>query len=531
MKHNNRKPKNMKAASFRIVLPLLLLAGLSACSSDVELLSGDNGLTQTRSAGVGQQAGSLSQNPVYALGEKNGDGIYAATPLADAASEGLTVLNLTVRLPQAETLTGISLTAPAGKVLCGGFTYDASGVTAASASASRRLFVEFENAEGEHYVDMAAGEGIRFALPIAPVALGNGELAVRLHVAGNAIYEATVKHSIAPGSAADVTLDNFSATQGNQWLALLDDDTPVSALSLPGTHDAATGEGTVLSLGVTQSLSLQEQWDMGIRVFDLRPGYKKVRKGLFRYENELHIYHGIVETKISFDKAIKCLTSNLKANPGEFAVVVMRFENDSPAYSDRSVWNALMREYLSLCLPEEFKVDYRSDLTLGDVRGKLLILSRDAYGERPLTGGFVSGWSHSMDGTANASIVSADGTTAPLNVQDWYEVSDAAAKRNAVCDFIQMASAAEADRLTLNHASGYTGIGGNTGILDNAANTQAAVYHYLTSDERSEGSAGIILMDHVGIHRMCYGFKAYVLYGGLAPQAIIDNNFKYKATK
>lgn len=143
--------------------------------------------------------------------KKNGDGIYAATPLEDTAAEGLTVLNLTIRLPQAETLTGISITAPAGKVLWGGFTYDESVVTATSASASHRLFVEFRKAEGEYQVDLAAGEGIRFALPIAPVALENGELAVRLHVLGNAIYETTVKHSITPGDVVEVTLDDFSA--------------------------------------------------------------------------------------------------------------------------------------------------------------------------------------------------------------------------------------------------------------------------------------------------------------------------------
>lgn len=523
----------MNKVSFRIVLSLLLSAGLSACSGDdIDVISGgNNSLTQTRSVYTEQMTVNLSPNPVYVLAEKDDNGIYATTALTEVVSRNLTMLNMTVRLPKAKTLTGISLTAPADKVLCGEFTCNANGIASTSASANHQLFVEFKNAEGENHVDMAAGEGIRFALPVAPVALESGELTIRLHVTGNTIYETTVKRSITPGSVADITLDDFAATQGNRWLALLDDDRPISALSMPGTHDAATGEGTVLSLGVTQSLSMQEQWDMGIRVFDLRPGYKKVRKGFFKYENELHIYHGIVETKVSFDKAIKCLTGNLKANPEEFAIVVMRFENDSPAYNDRNVWNGLMKEYLTSRLPEEFKIDYRPDLTLGDVRGKLLILSRDAYSEKPVTGGFVSGWSHGEGGTVNASITSVNGITAPLNVQDWYNVSDVNTKRNAVCAFIHLSSAAESGRLTINHASGYTGIGSNAGILDNASNTQTAVYRYLTSDERSEGSAGIILMDQVGIHRMCHGFKTYVLYGGLAPQAIINNNFKYKVAK
>lgn len=133
----------------------------------------------------------------------------------------------------------------------------------------------------------------------------------------------------------------------NNWITQLPDNAYASQLSIPGTHDAATGDGTVFSLGKTQSLSLQEQWDMGIRAFDLRPGYKKVRKGLFKYENELHIYHGIVETKTSFRKAVQVLSDNLAANPGEFAIIIMRFENDSPLYNKRDVWNSLMSSFLT----------------------------------------------------------------------------------------------------------------------------------------------------------------------------------------
>lgn len=519
-----------KSYYYRLPLLLALALGMAACSEDTDFIPGES-TVQTRALTGQEVVVHLPQNPVYTLGSKGSDNVYAATVQTPVNGENLTTLEVTVRVPQSVSLTGISLTAPKGKVLCGEFACNASGVTTTSASAHHQLFAGFKTAEGENHVEMNRSEGIRFTLPIAPIALKNGELAVRLHVAGSTLYETTVRQDIAPGSTVELTLDDFTATSGNQWLSLLDDETPVSRLSLPGTHDAATGEGTCLSIGVTQSLSLQAQWDMGIRVFDLRPGYKKVRKGFFKYRNELHIYHGIVETKISFDKAIRCLTANLKAHPQEFAVVVMRFEGDSPAYSDRNVWNGLMSDYLANQLPQEFKVDYRPDLTLGEVRGKLLILSRDAYADRPLTGGFISGWSHGESGTEYGTITSANGSTSALNVQDWYEVKNTDTKCNALRRFIDLASTAENGRLTINHASGYTGIGDNSGILKNASSTQPAVYRYLTSDERAEGSAGIILMDRVGVRTLKAGFKSYTVYGDLAPQAVIDNNFKFKAAR
>ena len=311
----------------------------------------------------------------------------------------------------------------------------------------------------------------------------------------------------------------------NNWITQLPDNAYASQLSIPGTHDAATGDGTVFSLGKTQSLSLQEQWDMGIRAFDLRPGYKKVRKGLFKYENELHIYHGIVETRTSFKAAVKVLSDNLAANPGEFAIILMRFENDSPLYNKRDIWNSLMSSFLtSSDFPAERRVDFRPDLTVGELRGKILVLSRDAYASAPSTGAFVSGWSHSESGTVNA-VISGKNASATLQLQDYYSVENKEAKIASIKNYVDMASAAEPGVWTINHTSGYTGtIGSDSSIKQNAENNNVALYDYLTDSSRSAGSTGIILLDHAGVRSS----GSYDIYGDLLPQAIIDNNFAFQ---
>ena len=316
----------------------------------------------------------------------------------------------------------------------------------------------------------------------------------------------------------------LTKASGNNWITALPDNAYASQLSIPGTHDAATGDGTTFSLGKTQSLTLQEQWNMGIRVFDLRPGYKKVRKGLFKYVNELHIYHGIVETRTSFKAAVKVLSDNLAANPGEFAIILMRFENDSPLYNKRDVWNSLMSSFLtSSDFPAERRVDFRPDLTVGELRGKILVLSRDAYASAPSTGAFVSGWSHSVDGTTNA-VISGKNASATLQLQDYYSVENKDAKIASIKTYVDLAATAELGVWTINHTSGYTGtVGSDSSIKQNAENNNVALYDYLTDGSRPAGSTGIILLDHAGVR----SYGSYDIYGDLLPQAIIDNNFAY----
>ncbi len=321
--------------------------------------------------------------------------------------------------------------------------------------------------------------------------------------------------------------DGNVATRANAsngaWMAGLDDATPFACLSIPGTHDAVTGDGTAFSIGRTQSLGLSAQWDLGIRAFDFRPGYRSVRVRAFKYKNELHVYHGFIPTKTSFKTAVQTLMKKIDANPSEFAVVIMQFENGSPIYNDRSVWNSLMTEFLSSeeTFPSKYRIDYRPDLTVGDLRGKILILSRDSYADQPITGGYISGWSFAEEGTTSARITSrvAEGT---LGVQDYYHVEKPEVKVKAVSDFLDIAAAnAPKNIWTINHTSGYTGsISTDNTYRENAANNNPTVYRRLINGECS--ATGMIMMDWVG------NFKSgrYEVYGDLLPQAIIDNNFR-----
>ena len=119
---------------------------------------------------------------------------------------------------------------------------------------------------------------------------------------------------------AFVVLFAFAALQtvladGKNWMASLPDNVYITQLSIPGAHDAATS-GVSVSLAKTQTMTISEQWDVGVRAFDLRPK----KDGI--------IYHGIISTGISLSTALGYLKSKLQTNPQEFAIVIMRNESD-----------------------------------------------------------------------------------------------------------------------------------------------------------------------------------------------------------
>jgi hypothetical protein len=155
-----------------------------------------------------------------------------------------------------------------------------------------------------------------------------------------------------------------------QWMKGLDDDMMVSSLSLPGAHDAATGEGlcSLPGFGGTQSLGLDELWNCGVRVFDLRPAVN---------DTLLYIYHGRLRTKMSLTGALSVLSAQLDNYPSEFAIVLLREESDSENEAERALWPSLVGK--SIHDMGDRAAVFSPDIKLGEVRGKVIFLTRSSY--------------------------------------------------------------------------------------------------------------------------------------------------------
>lgn len=271
---------------------------------------------------------------------------------------------------------------------------------------------------------------------------------------------------------------------GKNWITTLNlnDNIYISQMSLPGTHDAATGEGfsSLSAIGATisgkcQSIGLAAQWDAGVRVFDLRP----------TEDNNCPINHGILQTKINLRDALTTITGRLATYPNEFAIVLMRNESDNGSSENwKNRVNAVLNDFSSYLIP------FSNNLRLQDVRGKIIILSRDYFAD----GYTIGGWG---DKTTRG-VVWANGNDAfRFVVQDYYEVTDANTKKNSIKDLLAEARTQTSPNfMFVNHTSGYSGSTGTNGNI--SSNAKAMNKYALDEINATPGRTGIILMDFAG---------------------------------
>jgi len=310
----------------------------------------------------------------------------------------------------------------------------------------------------------------------------------------------------------------------DNWMGDLDDTTYLSQVSIPGTHDSCTGEGwsgfiatlSGPSMGTTQDLTIARQLDCGVRAFDLRPCVNG---------SSLAINHGILQTKADFKSTVAQLCRFVTDNPTEFVIVIMRHESDGD--NGNSNWAQMVSECLSDKELRERLADYKRDITVGELRGKVLILSRDSYADTPI-GGFLTGWGHAADyitGTIKGI------NTGNYYVQDYYEVmSDKENKLRGIQKLLDYSTANNIKRgyrhliICFNHTSGYTKSASTDGNRENAALCNQAVIDYLN---KKAGPAGIVIMDFAGTDRS----GSHNVNGLKLVNTIIENNKKYTPVK
>lgn len=320
----------------------------------------------------------------------------------------------------------------------------------------------------------------------------------------------------------------------------------VSQLSIPGTHDAATGTGVSLSnYSTTQELNIEQQLAAGVRAFDLRPTADGTA---------MNIYHGLAKTNLTLQSALQQFSSFLDAHPQEMLVIVLRHETD--AY--RSGYSTMVRlglataglgtssssdnynSYLAALLSANSShiVAFRPTLTYGEARGKMVILSRNEI-DNPTGCGIVAGWHEATDFAAQrGATISYNGQTAPLYLQDYYDcngqvdgVEKVEIKKNSIRRLLAFTTSGLACRpgqpvWVINHTSAYSitekllglvELSTTNGYRANATHQNAAVIDYLTAHP---GPAGIIMMDFAGKNQS----GSYATNGQQLIDKLIDTN-------
>ena len=311
------------------------------------------------------------------------------------------------------------------------------------------------------------------------------------------------------------------------WLTHLEDDLMVSSLSIPGAHEAATGEGLNLpaGLGKAQTLSITSLWEQGIRVFDLRPAIQNT---------SLQIYHGLAKVRISFAEALQILSDKLNNTPGEFAIVILREEQEAESTTESKLWPKAIGEQIEKLGSKA--AYFRPTLKVKDLRGKILFLSRNQYmGTKK--GGIIHGWSHRPEGQESATIVSmGNNTKATLRVQDFYHLNTPQKrieKKKIVHHFLNLAAENVPGIWTINFLSGYThgwmgtSLATTSGYKRNAEEIHKDVL-LKWEQEPNVTSTGILMLDFAGVDKTIGGiwhWKPFTPYGKVIVKKIIERNF------
>uniref|UniRef100_A0A3P9J217 Phosphatidylinositol-specific phospholipase C X domain-containing protein n=1 Tax=Oryzias latipes TaxID=8090 RepID=A0A3P9J217_ORYLA len=108
---------------------------------------------------------------------------------------------------------------------------------------------------------------------------------VRFLLSCDAFYSSRVTMTVGAGTGFNDKPDLHPSFYNTDWMAFLPDETPLSAIAIPGTHESLTLHGGPLT--VCQVWTLKKQLRVGIRYLDVHAGI------WFPTQKEIYIRDGI----------------------------------------------------------------------------------------------------------------------------------------------------------------------------------------------------------------------------------------------
>lgn len=325
--------------------------------------------------------------------------------------------------------------------------------------------------------------------------------------------------------------------QGAQsaWMSRVGGNALVRNLAIPGTHDSSTNgvDFFVDFAALTQKLNINEQWDKGVRSFDLR-----VRD----FDDGLELCHGPIPCNMQFEEAFRTIVHRV-AGSSECAFVFINTEKNplTNVHIKNSVYaflmgavkvrsnelnervsrertadiiNSVLKQYTDEKGENRVLGYYRPDMTLDEARGKVFIINRlpsKDKGTFPFVGQGVVG---SFSGTVD--IVSDDTIKHPIIkngmvINDLY-APDEDESENVFCnsktlEFRKLAiqgfyqrAADRTQQLIFNSASCsfLDPLNGKKTELPNYADAARILYPGFMSIQRERRTCGLFIQDFAG---------------------------------
>lgn len=293
------------------------------------------------------------------------------------------------------------------------------------------------------------------------------------------------------------------------WMRDIPDDTPVTTLSIPGTHNSCCIDG-LLGFGKTQNLDLVDQLNAGIRFLDIR---------LAHYQDNLFAHHDIVHTGKSYADVLDICTSFLRQYPSEAVLLSVKDESRFDSYlgrfapseafgkprGDPANWivrsssfeeafkartwqhieDASLFYNFAAPLPDSGSVTtdlaLTSETTLGEVRGKIVLLRRFEGGQD--VGFDLTYWPENRRFRSATSLIYA--------VEDRYQNPGEDNKYNFIITHIEEARRRDPKDLYITFTSAVD--------LKTKANGYSKTINPRLNDylaESPQGRVGIVVMDY-----------------------------------
>lgn len=258
-------------------------------------------------------------------------------------------------------------------------------------------------AEDRKPIQLEANQWITLTVFLLPYKNLTG-LTVSVSALNQAAKTAELEMTITPHKKSIVNLHLPSSFAGaNDWITSLPDGVYISQLSIPGTANSFSGNTSNNQVDEnqrTQTASIQEQWNAGVRCFELR---SDVAPNPSNNLSDAQLQCNRQSIGITFGDAVGDILDCLNNNPGEFVMIMPAYDGGHGTdgggarnYADQlntfyknSLDNLITTHLTADFVDEEGRsfgkkaVTYNPNLTVGDVRGDIMFISRITSEEDP----------------------------------------------------------------------------------------------------------------------------------------------------
>lgn len=208
----------------------------------------------------------------------------------------------------------------------------------------------------------------------------------------------------------------FDISKLSKWMKAMPDHLPLSALSIPGTHNSPTYHNALPSVRC-QAVSPAVQLENGVRFFDVRVQVEDPEKP---GSDALHLVHSVFPISLTGSKYLRGLLDDIYAflqrNPSETVILCLKREGRGDG-TDAQLADRLRDHYFN---PKQWHTESGIP-NLGDARGKIVLMRRFRLSDRLKKEFQGKGWG--IDATSWG-----DNTPnhqgGDVQIQDFYEVMD-----------------------------------------------------------------------------------------------------------